>query len=147
MDRDLKGGTGFYVGAAMFPEAEPWDVQLARIEQKIEAGVRFFQTQAIFDMDKLQRAVEAVRPLGAKVIAGVLVLKSPRVIDFVNSKLAGLMVPDAIADRIRRAHDPADAAIALAAEQVASIRDIADGVHVMPLGLDAAIGRILGGAG
>jgi 5,10-methylenetetrahydrofolate reductase len=147
MGRDLKGGTGFYVGAAMFPEAEPWDVQLARIEQKIEAGVRFFQTQAIFDMDKLQRAVEAVRPLGAKVIAGVLVLKSPRVIDFVNSKLAGLMVPDAIADRIRGADDPAEAAIALAAEQVASIRDIADGVHVMPLGLDAAVGRILGGAG
>lgn len=147
MGRDLKGGTGFYIGAAMFPEAEPWDVQLARIEQKIEAGVRFFQTQAIFDMEKLQRAVEAVRPLGAKVIAGVLVLKNPRVIDFVNSKLAGLMVPDAIADRIRRADDPADAAIALAAEQVAQIRDIADGVHVMPLGLDAAIGRILGRAG
>lgn len=129
----------------MFPEAEPWDVQLARIEQKIAAGVRFFQTQAIFDMDKLQRAVDAVRPLGAKVIAGVLVIRSPRVVTFVNEHLAGLMVPDHIAERIRVADDPAEEAIALAAEQVRDIRDIADGVHVMPLGLDAAVGRILTG--
>jgi len=143
--RELKGATGFYIGAAMFPEAEPWDVQLSRIEQKIAAGVRFFQTQAIFDMDKLQRAVDAVRPMGAKVIAGVLVIRSPRVVTFVNEHLAGLMVPDRIAERIRRAEDPAEEAIALATEQVRDIRDIADGVHVMPLGLDAAVGRILTG--
>ncbi len=144
MGRELKGGTDFYIGAAMFPEAEPWDVQLARIEQKVESGVRFFQTQAIFNIHKLERAVDALRPLGVKIIAGVLVLKSPRVIDFVNSHLAGMMVPDVIADRIRGADDPAEEAIALAAEQVRAIRDIADGVHVMPLGLDRAVGRILG---
>lgn len=142
--RELKGGTDFYVGAAMFPEAEPWEIQLGRIEQKIEAGVRFFQTQAIFDMSKLERAVEALRPYGTKIIAGVLVLKSPRVIDFINSHLAGLMVPEAIADRIRSADDPAEEGIVLASEQVRQIREIADGVHVMPLGLDEAVGRILG---
>ncbi|MCK8115540.1 methylenetetrahydrofolate reductase [Anaerosoma tenue] len=147
MGRDLKGGTDFYIGAAMFPEAEPWDVQLARIEQKVAAGVRFFQTQAIFDMDKLQRAVDAVRPLGVKVIAGVLVIRSPRVVDFVNRNLAGLMVPDHVADRIRSAPDPAEEAVRLAAEQVRDIREIADGVHVMPLGLDTEVGRILDGSG
>lgn len=144
MGRPLAGATDFFIGAAMFPEAEPWDVQLARIEQKVEAGARFFQTQAIFDTGKLERAVEALRPLGVKVIAGVLVLKSPRVIDFINERLAGLMVPDAIAERVRAADDPVEEAIALACEQVCEIREIADGVHVMPLGLDAAVGRILG---
>ena len=80
-----------------------------------------------FDMAKLERAVEALRPLGVKIIAGVLVLRSPRVISFVNERLAGLMVPDAIADRIRAADDPAEEAIRLAAEQVREIRSIADG--------------------
>ena len=144
MGQELKGATDFYVGGAMFPEAEPWDIQRARIEQKMAAGIRFFQTQAVFDIAKLERAVEALRPLVAKIIAGVLVLKSPRVIDFVNGHLAGMMVPDAIADRIRQADDPAEEAIRLAAEQVTEIRTIADGVHVMPLGLDRAVGRILG---
>lgn len=142
--RDLRGGTDFYIGAAMFPEAEPWDVQLARVEQKIEAGVRFFQTQAIFDIAKLERTMDVLRPLGVKVIAGVLVLRSPRVIEFINEHLAGLMVPDAIAERIRAADDPAEEGIRLAIEQVREIRAVADGVHIMPLGLDRAVGRILG---
>ena len=145
MGRALKGGTDFYIGAAMFPEAEPWDVQLGRIERKIEAGVRFFQTQAIFDIAKLERAVTALRPLGVKIIAGVLVLKSPKVIEFINARLAGLMVPDHIADRIRAADDPAEEAVQLAAEQVRAMRDVADGVHIMPLGLDHEIDRILAG--
>lgn len=143
LGRPLAGGTGFFIGAAVFPEAEPWDVQLARAVEKVESGVRFFQTQAVFDMDKLARAVEALRPYGAKVIAGVLVLRSPRVIDFVNERLAGLMVPEHIAERIRQAADPVEAAIALAIEQVRAIRSIADGVHIMPLGLDDAVARIL----
>jgi methylenetetrahydrofolate reductase (NADPH) len=147
LGRPLKGGTGFYAGAAMFPEAEPWDSQLARTEEKIAAGARFFQTQAIFDLDKLARAVDAVHAAGAKVIAGILVLRSPRAIDFINERLAGLMVPDHIADRIRAADDPAEEAVLLAIEQARAIRHIADGVHIMPLGLDAAVPRIVREAG
>jgi 5,10-methylenetetrahydrofolate reductase len=145
--RPLKGGTDFLLGAAIFPEAEPWEIQLARIERKIEAGAHFFQTQAIYQPEKLARAVEAIRPTGVKVIAGVLLLKSPRVVDFINTKLAGLMVPEAIGERIRRAGDPLEEAIELAIEQVRVIREIADGVHVMALGLDDVVPRILREAG
>ncbi len=145
--RQLTGATDFYLGAAVFPEAEPWDVQLARARQKVEAGARFFQTQAIFDVGKLERAVDALRETGAKVIAGVLILRSPRAIDFINEHLAGLMVPESVADRIRRASDPAAEGIALATELVAAARGIADGVHIMPLGLDHAVPDILRDAG
>jgi methylenetetrahydrofolate reductase (NADPH) len=141
--RPLKGATDFFIGAAMFPEAEPWDVQQARIEEKIAAGVRFFQTQAIFDVDKLVRATEVAHAHGAKVIAGILVLRSPRVIDFINQRLAGLMVPDHIADRIRGAADPAEEAVMLAIEQATALRGVADGIHVMALGLDSAVPRIV----
>lgn len=147
LGRPLAGSTGFYLGAAMFPEAEPWDAQLARTVGKIEAGARFFQTQAVFDFDRLARAVDALHAHGAKVIAGVLFVRSPRVIDFVNEHLAGLMVPEHVARRIKNAADPLEAAIDLAVEQVATIRDIADGVHVMPLGLDARVPEVLERAG
>jgi 5,10-methylenetetrahydrofolate reductase len=145
--RALKGATDFFIGAAMFPEAEPWDVQRARIEEKIAAGVRFFQTQAIFDLGKLARATEVAHAHGAKVIAGILVLRSPRVIKFINERLAGLMVPDRIAQRIEQATDAAEEAVLLATEQAAAIRDVADGVHVMALGLDGAVPRIVRDAG
>jgi 5,10-methylenetetrahydrofolate reductase len=145
--RPLSGATGFYIGAASFPEAEPWDIQRARIESKVAAGARFFQTQAFFDPDKLARAVEATHAMGAKVIAGVLVLRSPRVVDFVNEKLAGLFIPEAIGERVKGADDPAEAAIDLAIEQVAVARGIADGVHIMPLGIEARVPEILSRAG
>lgn len=147
MGRPLEGGTDLFLGAAMFPEAEPWDIQLRRTQEKISAGARFFQTQAVFDMDKLARAVEAIRASGSRVIAGVLVLRSPKVVDFVNEKLAGLFIPETTADRIRKADSPVEAAVDLAVEQVRDIAAIADGVHIMPLGLDERVSEILDRAG
>ena len=146
-DRPLKGATDFFIGAAMFPEAEPWDVQRARIEEKIAAGVRFFQTQAVFDPDNLARAVEVAHAHGAKVIAGILILRSARAVHFINERLAGLMVPDAVAARIIDAEDPVRAGVELAIEQARWMRESADGVHIMPLGLDAAVPEIVRAAG
>lgn len=142
----LTGPTDFYLGGAMFPEAEPWEIQLERTIQKIEAGAQFFQTQAVMDIDKFARAAEALEPYGVKLIAGVLLLKSGRVVDFINEKLAGLMVPDAIGDRIKSASDPYAESVALATEQVRELRQIAHGVHIMPLGADDAVGTILEGS-
>jgi methylenetetrahydrofolate reductase (NADPH) len=147
LGRDLKGGTGFFVGAAAFPEAEPWDIQLGRALRKVSAGAEFFQTQAVMDVEKFARAVDALRPSGVKIIAGVLLLKSTRVIEFINTRLAGLMVPDDIARRISSAEDPLRESIALATEQVRALREVADGVHIMPLGADGAVREILEGAG
>ena len=119
----LDGATDFFIGGALFPEAEPWDIQLERALQKIEAGATFFQTQAVTDIDKFARAAEALAPTGAKLIAGVLLFKSPRVIKFINERLAGLMVPEWIADRITAAENPLEEAIAIATEQVRELRE------------------------
>jgi len=145
--RELKGATDFFIGAAMFPEAEPWDVQEARIEEKIAAGVRFFQTQAVFDPENLARAVEVAHAHGAKVIAGILLLRSERAIRFINERLAGLMVPETIAARIEGADDAAEEGVLLATEQARALRELADGIHIMPLGLDSAVPRIVREAG
>jgi 5,10-methylenetetrahydrofolate reductase len=143
----LDGATDFYIGGALFPEAEPWEIQLERAFQKIDAGARFFQTQAITDIEKFARAADALAPTGAKLIAGVLLFKSPRVIKFINERLAGLMVPDWIADRISSASSPLEEAVAIATEQVRELRQIAHGVHIMPLGSDDAVVRIIEEAG
>jgi 5,10-methylenetetrahydrofolate reductase len=144
---ELSGATDFYLGAAAFPEAEPWDVQRDRALAKVEAGAMFFQTQAVMDVDKFERHTAELKASGVKIIAGVLLLKSPRVIKFINERLAGLMVPDDIARRIERASDPLAESIKLATEQAQALREVADGVHLMPLGADEAVEQIIGGAG
>jgi 5,10-methylenetetrahydrofolate reductase len=143
----LDGATNFLIGGALFPEAEPWEIQLERALQKIDAGATFFQTQAVTDIDKFARAAEALKPTGARLIAGVLLLKSANVIKFINERLAGMMVPQHISDRIARADNPLEESILLATEQVRDLRGIADGVHIMPLGADDAVVRILQDAG
>lgn len=144
---ELTGKTDFFLGAAAFPEAEPWEIQRDRTLQKVDAGAAFFQTQAVMDLDKFAEHAAEIRAAGAKVIAGVLLLKSPRVIKFINERLAGLMVPDELAARIAGALDPLDEAIDLAVEQVTALREIADGVHIMPLGANQALVKILERAG
>lgn len=145
--RPLDGATGFFIGAAAFPEAEPWEIARERALQKLGEGAAFFQTQAVMDVGVFsERAIE-LREAGAKVIAGILLLKSERVISFINERLAGLMVPEAIAERIVRSPDPLEEAIALAIEQVDALRDVVDGVHIMPLGNEDAFVRIVEDAG
>lgn len=143
----LDGGCDFLLGAAAFPEAEPSDIQLERALQKIEAGAQFFQTQAVMDIDVFAERAAVLRDAGAKVIAGVLLLKSARVIKFINERLAGLMVPEHLAKRIGESVSPLDEAVELAIEQVDALREVADGVHIMPLGADDALVRIVEGAG
>jgi methylenetetrahydrofolate reductase (NADPH) len=144
---ELSGGTAFYVGAAAFPEAEPSDIQLARALGKVAAGAEFFQTQAVMDVEKFSRNCQELRAAGAKIIAGVMLLKSPRVVRFINERLAGLMVPEEIAARIEGASDPLAESVALATEQVRALREVVDGVHIMSLGSDDAFVEILQGAG
>ena len=144
---ELTGATDFYLGAAVFPEAEPFEIQLERAIQKVEAGARFFQTQAVTDVSLFVRTAEALAPYGVKLVAGVLLFKSGRVIDFINERLAGLMVPEWIEQRVKGAADPLAEAVSIATEQVRELREVADGVHVMPLGADQMVPRILEGAG
>lgn len=145
--QELSGGTNFFIGAAAFPEAEPSDIQRDRAMAKIGAGAEFFQTQAVMDVEKFRENCRPLQDAGVKIIAGVLLLKSPRVIKFINERLAGLMVPDRIAARIGAASDPLAESVELAIEQVRALTEFADGVHIMPLGADDSVPAILKGAG
>ncbi|MBK5211278.1 MAG: methylenetetrahydrofolate reductase [Coriobacteriia bacterium] len=130
----IDGATDFYVGAAAFPEAEPWDIQKRRIAGKIDAGARFFQTQACMDIEVFARRVLEIKDMGAHVIAGVLLLKSERTINFINNRLAGLMVSDSVAREIISAKDPYETSVRIAIEQAKVLFEVADGIHMMPLG-------------
>ena len=52
--------TSFFVGVAVNPSAEDLDTELERFRRKIEAGARFGMTQALFDLDYLDRFLDAL---------------------------------------------------------------------------------------
>ena len=146
--RDLAGTTlhgvpAFFPGAAAAPEAEPFELTLVKLRKKAAAGARFFQTPALFSPEKLVRFMEAVRPLGVKVIAGVILLKSAGMARYMNARIPGLTVPQELIAELDDAERPLEAGVAIARRLVAAFRPHCDGIHIMAMGKEALIPEIL----
>ncbi len=141
----LHGSTSFYAGAAAAPAAEPFEITLPKLAKKVAAGASFFQTQAIFSPDCLARFAEAVHPLRAKVIVGILLLKSAGMARYVTNRVPGLKVPVDLINELEDAEHPLDTGVAIARRLVTAARPYCDGVHIMAMGKEELIPDILAG--
>ena len=142
------GGTDLFAGAAADPQSGSWSGLASRVRRKHAAGARFLQTQMVMDAQALKRFVEEVSgPLGLPVLAGVFLLKSAKNAAFINRVVPGANIPQRIIDRLAAAADPAAEGIAIGAEQVATYRGIAQGVHLMAVKAEERIPAILNQAG
>lgn len=139
----LTGTPHFFAGAAMTPEAEPFELIFQKYRKKVEAGACFFQTQAVYDLDKMDHFMAAARPLGRPVIFGVLLLRSAAMARFLNANIPGVRVAQSLIERLADARNPLDEGVAIAREQVAYAREHCQGVHLMTLGHEDRIPEIL----
>ncbi|MEB3331544.1 MAG: methylenetetrahydrofolate reductase, partial [Synechococcaceae cyanobacterium] len=130
------------------PQSPSWSGLRSRLTRKRDAGARFLQTQMVMDLPALHRfVVEIAAPLGLPVLAGVFLLKSARNAAFINRMVPGARIPQSLIDRLAAASDPAAEGVAIAAEQVAACREIAQGVHLMAVKAEERIPLILQKAG
>ena len=142
------GPTTLWAGAAADPQSRSWSGLRSRVRRKQAAGACFVQTQMVMDAEALRRFVEEITaPLGLPVLAGVFLLKSARNALFINRVVPGACIPQSLIDRLDQADDPAAEGILIAAEQVASYRQIAQGVHLMAIKAEERIPEILRLAG
>jgi len=139
----LCGAPTFFAGAAAAPEAEPFEATLFKLEKKVAAGARFLQTQAVFDPSRLSAFREAVAPLGVRVIAGILLLKSARMARFITANIPGLRVPDHLVAELENAGDPLSAGVEIARRLAREAKPFCDGIHVMAMGREDLIPEIV----
>ncbi len=134
----LEGSTDFSIGGAVSPEADTTTIMHQKFSAKIQAGAQFFQTQAVFCQDGFTTFMKDVRPYGTKVLAGILVLRSVKMAEFLNANIPGLSVPEAIISELRDAGERAvEAGIEIAVRTIKAIRPHCDGVHLMaPRGIE-----------
>ncbi len=143
-----EGGTNFCAGAAVDPQSPSWSGLQRRVEQKVQAGAKFLQSQLITDFDKLHKFMMVIaRPLRIKVLAGVFLLKSAKNAHFINKYVPGVQIPDCLIERLAQSATPLETGIAIASEQVRLARQIADGVHIMAVKAEHLIPEILLRAG
>jgi 5,10-methylenetetrahydrofolate reductase len=147
---ELEGVPTFFPGAVVNPGADTeasFELQIIKMEKKIEAGARFFQTQAIFDADTFAKFMKRVEGFGVPVLAGIIPLKSAGMARFMNKNIAGINVPEAMIDRIAKAEDRAATGIDIAASTMKDLKGMCQGIHIMAMGWENKIPAMLEAAG
>ena len=152
--RDISGneldhGIDMAFGAVVNPNFDPLDLQLMKMQKKIDAGAGFFQTQAVYDIPLFERFVERTNGFNCPVQAGIVILKSPQMGRFMNQNVSGIRVPDQWIDEIGSV-DKADRkkkAAEMAGRLIREIRPMVQGLHLMPLGWTDIVPDILAHAG
>lgn len=146
---DLKGATSLFPGAVVTPEANPVEPQLMKFSKKVRSGARFFQTQAIYDIEKFKTFVDYSRKFDTKILAGILLLRSAGMANFLNANVPGITVPQHLIDEMKAAgkEKALDCGMDIAARQIRELKGVCDGVHVMAIGLEDKVPEILKRAG
>ncbi len=152
MGAPLRGNTGFFAGAVVTPEANPLEPQLMKFSKKVQAGAKYFQTQAIYDITMFKVFMDHARMLQAKVLAGIVVLKNERMAQYLNNHVAGIRVPEECIAELAGSpgkEDKQRAGIAIAARLIRRLHEerICDGVHIMAIGMEDKVPAIMRQAG
>ncbi|HEV2178712.1 MAG TPA: bifunctional homocysteine S-methyltransferase/methylenetetrahydrofolate reductase [Gemmatimonadaceae bacterium] len=144
--------TQFAIGVGVNPAAIDPAYELRRFEWKVDAGAEFAITQPVFDVDQLHRFLASIEHVRIPVIAGIWPLVSARNAEFLANEVPGVVVPDAVIQRMRRASEQSKEhalaeGIALAREMLANVRDTVQGVQVSaPFGKVELALDVFGGA-
>ena len=143
----LRGNTQLVVGAVVNPGASDLDTELRRMEEKLEAGARFFQSQAVYDASAFERFARATEAFRTTVLAGIIPLKSARQGRWMTEHVPGIDVPAVLLDEIAAASDQVATSTARSAQIIKDIRGMCGGTHIMALGWEEYIPDILRQAG
>ena len=144
---ELEGKPDFCLGAVVTPGAEPLELQLIKMEKKVQAGAEFFQTQAVFEPEKFAEFMDQAKALNVPVIAGIILLKSAKMARFMNENIAGVYVPEHLIAEMEEAEDRVKKGIEIAARIIREIKGLCQGVHIMPLGWERHVPAVLDAAG
>ena len=142
---DLDGKPEFFLGAVVSPGYEPVELQIMKMEKKIEAGARFFQTQAVYDLSSFEKFMKMVEKYNVPVLGGIVLLKSAGMAKFMNEKVAGVSVPDRYINMMAQAkkEERVKVSVKIAAELIKGMKGLCQGIHIMPLGWEKYVPMVL----
>jgi homocysteine S-methyltransferase len=123
----------FTIACAVNPSAEDMGRELDRFRQKIEAGAHVAMSQPLYDRETLERFFEKAGQLPIPFLLGVLPLQSSRHAEFMHNEVPGIVVPQQLRDRMRKAGENGiQEGLAQSRELLEQTKDMVDGVYLMP---------------
>lgn len=132
----LKGNaTQLFLGCGANPGAIDLDLEIRRLEQKVEAGANYILTQPVYDSELYHRFRDRIRHIKVPVLLGILPLASYKNAEFLTKEVPGMHVPEPIRERLRRCPDKDSArecGIEIAREALAEALPTIQGTYIMP---------------
>ncbi len=133
----------FCVGAVVNPGADPLEPQIIKMEKKIAAGAEFFQTQAIYDIKTFENFLNKTKHLKVPILGGIVLLKSAGMAKFMNKNVAGVFVPDNLIKEMEETKDKVAKSVEIAARLIKELKPMCQGIHIMPIGWDKVVPKVL----
>jgi len=141
------------IGATAHPAADDPDVEISKIRAKMEAGADFFQTQLVYEPERvaafMSRLEAADLPALPRLLIGVGPFKHLRMAEHMRDKVWGVTVPDHLIARMQQADDEGETGMDICVEVIQALQEIPGvaGIHVMAVAWESSVPEILARAG
>lgn len=150
---EMKTAPKFFIGAAANPFGDPFEFRVVRLAKKVAAGADFIQTQPVFDLERFKRWMQQAREreLHQKtyILAGVMPVKSVRMLKYMKDNVPGVIIPDALIERFEKIEDQKGEGIRFCVEMINEVKKIEGvaGAHIMAVEWEKVVPEIVEKAG
>jgi methionine synthase I (cobalamin-dependent)/5,10-methylenetetrahydrofolate reductase len=147
MNREVFAQEPYFLGGALNLNVLNKDVELRRMEEKIESGARFFLTQPVFLDSTIEYLEKAKERTDSKILAGIIPLVSYRNAVFLNNEIAGIDIPDKFIKRFSphmSRLEAEDLGVEIAVDMINRVKDLVDGIYLItPFNRTGMIAKII----
>jgi methylenetetrahydrofolate reductase (NADPH) len=152
---DLTLAPQLFIGAVANPFADPFAYRVARLAKKVAAGAEFTQTQCIYNLERFKDWMGRIRDRGldkeVHILGGITPLKSARMAEYMGKQVAGMDVPEAVIERMRKvpAKEQRQEGVRIAVETIQALQAIegVHGVHIMAIEWEDIVPQLVEEAG
>ena len=124
---ELNGKPQLFAGAVANPGASDLNAEIDNLHRKIDAGAQFFQTQAVYDVQAYAAFLDKARS-PRPMLAGIIPIKSVKMATYMNERIPGVDIPDALIQQIADAGDDknrvAHVSVEIAAKTIRELRSV-----------------------
>jgi methylenetetrahydrofolate reductase (NADPH) len=152
----IEGKFSMLIGAVANPSQPPLELNIIRLNKKVEAGAEFIQTQAVFDIETFNQWLDAAVSEGitkkTAILAGIMLLENTAEAQRLRDTYTDLHIPDELIERLKAAGSEEaqkKEGLAICSETIKKIKNMNGirGIHILSGGKEAIVPELLAVSG
>ena len=152
----IDGQFSMFVGAVANPFLKPLELNILKLGKKVEAGAKFIQTHAVFDIETFGQWLNAVVSEGidkkTAILASVAPLESVAEAQNLRDTYTDYYIPDAVVERLKKAGDKDSQkkeGLNICIEIISKLKKMKGlrGIHILSGGKEELVPQILAASG